>query len=315
MQIRTYDEVDPYDVQELTLASFGWRETEQNIRILCRSDPRYRASFAVYAVERRKLVAQVVPLRFRVQLTSGVEEVGGLQGVCSHPSVWGRGYVRRLSEYVHNQFRDEGLRISTLTTSRNIRGYRVYPTLGYVDLAPFYVASRKVSETRRRVHGFRLRQAKRTDLSRIHELYLASVRGLCGWTERFPETLPTKVRIDRQRLARYFVAVRRGTIVGYLTTRPGGDFLMEEVVAPRFDDFRAMVRLRERKARDGFATVDWITCRRDQARFRELGYRLDGPIPSTTMAVSLVRDLRTRDLPSLFGGTNGRFVHYSTDDF
>jgi len=315
MQIRSYDEVDPYEVQRLTLAAFSWAFTERSIRIMCRTDPRYLDSYAMYAVERGKPVAQVVPLRFPVRLTTGVEEVGGLQGVCSLPSVWGQGYVRRLSQHVHGMFRDDGLRISTLTTSRNIRGYRVYPTLGYVDLAPFYIATRRIGRPGRRAQGIRLRPAKKTDLPRIQELYTASVRGLCGWTERFPETLPMRIRVDPDRLARYLVAVRNGALAGYLRTRPYEDYLMEEVVAPRAEDFQAIVRLRERKARGGIATVNWITCRRDRERFKALGYELDGPIPDTTMAVSLTRSLRTRDLPRLFGGISGRFVHYPTDDF
>jgi hypothetical protein len=33
------------------------------------------------------------------------------------------------------------------------------------------------------------------------------------------------------------------------------------------------------------------------------------------MAISLVKEIRTNDLPRRFGGTSGKFVQYPTDDF
>src|SRR6266571_2490305 len=106
MKVRTYDEIDPVDAFRLSV------------------------------------VAQVVPLRFPVRLASGVEEVGGVAGVCSHPSVWGRGFAHRLMDAAHTRLRELGLRISTLTTSRNIRGYRVYAKMGYADFASSFADAR-----------------------------------------------------------------------------------------------------------------------------------------------------------------------------
>jgi hypothetical protein len=63
------------------------------------------------------------------------------------------------------------------------------------------------------------------------------------------------------------------------------------------------------------ATVNWITADEDVARFRRAGYSVDGPIPDATMALSLAKEIRTTELPQLFGGTSGRFVQYPTDDF
>ncbi len=314
MQIRSLDEIDPGDAFRLGAAAFGHAFAESEMRRIYRRDPRYAYGPPVYAVEHGRVLAQVVPMRFPVRLRTGVEAVGGLQGVCSLPAVWGRGYARRLIESVHDMFRDDGLRIAALTTSRNIRGYGVYKTLGYVDLAPFYLGTKAIPRNRTPPSGLVIRPAKSADLPRIHELYRAAVRGLLGWTERSGVELPAAFRTFAWVRGRYQVAVRRRRMVGYLRSRPDSAALMEEVVAPTDADFRAVVAAMEGKARGRVATSGWITCRRDRTRFDRLGYRMDR-ISDTTMAVALTRGVRTRDLPALFGGTSGRFIQYPTDDF
>jgi len=315
MRIRTYDEVDPYDIQRLVWTSFGWNMQAGWIRTLRRKDPRYLEDYAVYATEKGKPLAQVVPLRMTVRLTSGPEEVGGLQGVCSHPAVWGRGYVRRLIEDAHERFREMGLRISTLTTSRNIRGYHVYGGLGYKELAPFYCGSRRVPRGRRRPEGLRVRKATRADLPVIQELFEAYTRGLCGWTMRDPDVLPAMASWHPTFLQRYRIAIRDGTAVGYFRTDPRRDVLFEEMIVPRTRDFRDAIASIEARARGKVSTTTWITCAKDRKRLRGLGFDLEGPIGDTTMAVPLDRSLRGRDLPALFGAASGRFAHYPSDDF
>ncbi len=254
-------------------------------------------------------------MKMAVRLISGVEEVGGLQGVCSHPSVWGQGYARRLVEHVHDRFRELGLRISTLTTSRNIRGYSVYRALGYVDLAPFYRGSRQVGPGRPRTEGTRIRAATTRDLPTIQRLFGTYVRGLCGWTVRHPEALPARAAWYPKFFARYRIVVRDGTAVGYLRTSPDEDLTFEEMIVPSMGDFRRAVAVMEARASGKMATTTWISCRKDRQRLRALGYDVDGPIGDTTMAVPLSRKLRARELPSLFGATTGRFAHYPSDDF
>ena len=314
MQIKTLDEIDPLEACRLSAIAFGWILTESEMRRIYRRDPRYPYGGPVYAVDRGRVLAQVVPMRMPVRLRTGVEEVGGLQGVCSLPSVWGQGYARRLMEHVHEMFRRDGLRISTLTTSTNIRGYQVYRKLGYVDLAPFYSGTRAVPRDRKPPAGLVIRKTRQEDLPRIHEMYQSACRDLLGWTERSSVELPAAFRTFAWFRGRYRTAVRGGRVVGYFRSRPKSGALMEEVVTASAADFRAVVAAMEVKTRGGVATSNWLTCRRDRQRFEQLGYRLDR-ISDTTMATALTRDLRTQDLPGWFGGTKGLFVQYPTDDF
>lgn len=314
MQIKGYDEVDPYEAVRLSLAAFRRTLQPEQIAALVRTDPWYAYGYGVYAVERGRLLAQAVPLKFAVRLATGVETVGGIAGVCSLPSVWGQGYARRLLEHLHDRFRRDGLRIATLTTSRNLRGHRLYRGLGYVDLAPFYLGTKVLGPRRRRETDLRIRRARRPDLPRVHELYRDAARGLLGWTERHPDEVAVHTAIVAHERACYRVATRGRRAVGYFRTHADGGCLMEEVVAPKEADFRDLVAAIEADSRRRVATAEWITCGRDAARFRRLGYRLD-PTGDTTMAAALGHGLRSRDLPRLFGGTTGRFLQYPSDDF
>ena len=314
MRIRTFDEVDPFQAHRLSAIAFGFAPREEEIR-------RYRKAaghrlfdgFGLYAVERGKILAQVIPLRFPVRLTTGVEIVGGLAGVCSHPAVWGQGYARRLMEATHDLMRKEGLRIVTLTTSRNIRGYGVYTKLGYVDLAPFFRASRRIG-TRRPVRGYRLRRATRKDLPVMLVRFREHTRDLLGWTERPEDFLRFRVGWEPG-LDKYHVVLQGGETLGYLRSRPEERVTLEEAVIPSTRGFRAAVALAERRATGGVSTVNWLTAHKDLERFQRLGYTIDGPIPETTMALPLSRGVPRRSLVTLFGGPAGRFVHYPTEDF
>lgn len=313
MQIREYEEVDPDEVVRLSTAAFHRAFRPDEIANLLRSDPRYAYGYGVYADEHGRLVAQAVPMKFPVRLATGIETVGGVAGVCSLPSVWGRGYARRLMLHVHERFREDGLRIATLTTSKNLRGYGLYVRLGYADLATFNVGTKVLAAAPRGRSRLRIRKARRADLPRIHDLYREATAGLLGWTERSPQELPSHVATFARERACYRVAVRGSSIIGYLRTHEDG-CLMEEVVAPDESNFRDVVAAVEATSRRRISTVEWITCRRDGSRFRALGYRLD-PTGDTTMAMGLTGTVRSRELPQLFGGTTGRFVQYPSDDF
>ena len=315
MKILTYDELDPYDIHRLCMTSFGWAATEKEVRVLVRRDPRYFDFFAVYAADGGKPLAQVVPLRMPVNLKTGVTEVGGLQAVCSHPSVWGKGYARRLMQHVHDMFRSLDLDVSTLTTSRNIRGYHVYKSLGYADLGPFLRGFRKVPKDRPRPDGLRMRKAKKSDLPVIQRLFDEYAREDFGWTRRLPQVLPTTAALFPKHLGFYRLIFRDRKAVGYLRTRPKVGVNIEELIAPDFRDFKDAVALMECAVRGKVAMVTWITSGKDKRRFSKLGYDLEGPIGDTTMAVPIGKRVKARDIPSLFGVTADRFAHYPGDDF
>src|SRR2546422_10844777 len=98
MNVRAYDEIDPLDAFRLSLLAFGSAWDAAKIRRVRATGRRYFNDFALYAEERGRVLAQVVPLRFSVRLSTRLEEVGGLARGCSHPWVGGPGYARAPTE-------------------------------------------------------------------------------------------------------------------------------------------------------------------------------------------------------------------------
>ncbi len=315
MQIRTFDEVDPFEIHKLTATSFGWGAAERRMRRQAQEDPRVLDGFGRYAVERGRVLAQVIPLKMPVRLTSGVETVGGVAAVCSLPEVWGRGYIRRLMEHVHELYRQEGIRIATLTTSRNIRGYGVYRKLGYVDLARFYRAAKRLRMRPVPPKGIRWTVPRVKDVPRIQTLFQQFARPFFGWTERRPDFLGgEQIWFDRV-LNRFRFVYRDNELVGYFRIVPDDEDTTQEYVVTGRAEFRDVVQSVEARTRFGFSNLSPMSTDADLRRFRALGYEVLGPTPGAAMAVSLEKGLRTRDLPRLFGGPQGRFLLYPTDHF
>ncbi len=314
MRICSYDEVDPYEVYKLGMIAFGWPITPKYVEHRLREDPRVIDGFAIYAVEGETVVSQVVPLKMTVRLTSGEEMVGGIQGVCSLPGVWGKGYARRLMERSHEMYRELGLRITTLTTSRNIRGYGIYRKMGYTELPPLYQASRPLPPRRQKPQGIRFRPATEADLPTIQAFYEEHTSDHYGWSCRHPRLLQMKFAWDQKMIKPYRIVMRNDVEVGYVR-QPGQGTLTDEPVIPDIQDFEEAVGALESEAKGGFACVNDISSARDQERFITLGYDVSGPLMGKVMAMSLLSAPRTEELPSLFGSEEGRFVFYPTDGF
>ena len=215
----------------------------------------------------------------------------------------------------HEWFLSEGLRLAALTTSRNIRGYRIYEKMGYVDLAPFYRAYRSVPGKRAHPSDLRFRQASRDDIPTIGRLFREYTRGLLGWTAREPSHIPSLIAGDPKLLERYRIVLRGDKPVGYFRTHPQEEVHMEELILPKIEDYREAVVLAEARAPHGLANVNWVTARKDQERLQRLGYELDGPIPDATMVLSLRGDVTPRSLLEEFGVPSGTFAQYPTEDF
>ncbi len=314
MRILSYDEVDPYEVYRLGMVAFNWPITPKYVKHRLQRDPRVLDGFAIYAVEGGKVVSQVVPLKMRVRLTTGEETVGGIQGVCTDPDMWGKGYARRLMVRSHEIYRELSIRISTLTTSRNIRGHGIYAKLGYTDLPPFFQATRLLPTEREGPQGLHIRSVREKDLSAIQGFYEVHTSDQFGWSLRDPGLLRMKVAWDRKTLDPYRIVTRDNTDIGYVRA-PGQGVLTDEIVIPRAEDFKDTLRALEKDARGDYACVSSVSTGRDLERLVALGYTPSSSMMGKVMALSLSSGLKTKELPQLFGSKDGRFVFYPTDGF
>src|SRR3989442_12417424 len=102
MRVRTYDEIDPLAAFRLGVVSFGSAWDEAKERRVRAHDRAYLEQFALYAEERVRVLAQVVPRRLAVRRTNGAEQVGGLAAHCAHPVVVVLGCARRVIAGTHD---------------------------------------------------------------------------------------------------------------------------------------------------------------------------------------------------------------------
>jgi GNAT superfamily N-acetyltransferase len=134
MKILEYNDVDPLQVLNLTLLALGFALTPEHAAHIRRADPRSFPCLAVCAVEDGIVVGHVGVFRLPMISTGGREDVGGVWAVSTHPQYEGRGVASRLLEEAHSRMRAEGLRFSTLGTSRSSIAYHLYQKHGYVDI-------------------------------------------------------------------------------------------------------------------------------------------------------------------------------------
>lgn len=134
MKILEYNEVDPFQVMELTLLALDFPLTPEYAAHIRRTDPRPFPCLSVCAVEDGVVLGQVGVFRLPMITSAGREDLGGVWAVSTHPRYAGRGVASRLLEEAHARMRAAGLRFSTLATSRSGVAYRLYKKHGYSDM-------------------------------------------------------------------------------------------------------------------------------------------------------------------------------------
>jgi GNAT superfamily N-acetyltransferase len=134
MKILEYEDIDPLAAFNLSMLALDFPLTPEHAQHIRRTDPRPFPFLAVYAVEEGTVVGQVGVFRLPVMTTEGMEDMGGIWAVSTHPGYSGRGVASLLLDEAHSRMRAAGLRFSTLGTGRSGTAWRLYQRLGYEDL-------------------------------------------------------------------------------------------------------------------------------------------------------------------------------------
>ena len=95
MKICGYDEVKEQQVLELNMVSFRWMLTSKHVKNIMKADRRCPDYFALYAVKKDKVLSQVGFITLDTQTLDGIEKVGYIWGVCTHPKAARRGLEDR----------------------------------------------------------------------------------------------------------------------------------------------------------------------------------------------------------------------------
>jgi predicted acetyltransferase len=306
MKIVSYDEADHEDVLEMNLHAFGWPMTEQTVKKYLKHDERWLDCVGVYANERGRTIAQVIPLKIRTRTSEGIEIVGGIAGVTVIPDMARRGIATMLMKGAHDIFRENDIRISFLLTAESLVAYGLYEKLGYMDVASFGGAQ-KFIKTPRKPRGMELRPYLKKDWRIADEIYSRSVRGLLGFVVRQPAFL--NMKIDTTPLGRKNVCLADNKRGGYVVRSPAEDYIIiREIMCPAERTFNRIVASVEAEAAQKHIIIYLLISNLLQNRFKKRGYRMNRKTWGRVMVAPLIRGISKRELHRLYDFDGAFFI-------
>lgn len=195
MKILEYDEVDPIEVLHLNLLGLNFSLTPERVKLIRKHDSRPFPFLALYAVEEGVVAGQVGVFRSPMTTIEGPEDVGGVWAVLTNPSFKRRGIADLLLEEAHERMRLDGLRFSTLGTSRFRVAHLLYTKHGYQDVfsSPSLLFPNKTIKTEN--NSLYVEQADPNLLHLADELFQQVSQNQYGFSKRFEPFISAMVTI------------------------------------------------------------------------------------------------------------------------
>jgi GNAT superfamily N-acetyltransferase len=311
MQFKFYDEVDPDQVNLITLICHNEPADPKTVSRIRRTDPFCSPWFRMYAVEGDRIIAQVGAQYPLIETAEGEARAGFIEAVAGTPSLARKGYAKALMRRVHEQMLDDGIEIFVLTTSKILVAYSMYPKLGYHDLLPLTWAIRK------------WRKSPKTDVKvqvRKHPseaddaLFKAHVGGSLGFVCR-PPSYP---KLKRSWGAHYTEAVsfiRGKELLGYaLVRRPEGFLNIREMVCLDHADYEPCIAALERRFPSHYITRSLITRGRFARHFDNAGFK-EADSWGAFMAMDASGKMGKKQVQTLLGIDKDRFQMFALDTY
>jgi GNAT superfamily N-acetyltransferase len=214
MKIVEYDDADPYGVLNLNLMSLGYALTPERLALIRQLDARAFPCFAVYAIEDGIVAGQVGVFRLPTVTTEGLEDVGGVWAVCTHPAFSRRGIASRLLDEAHARMQSVGLRFSTLGTSRYRAAHKLYAQHGYEDVFSSVAAFTRW-ERARRDGRIRAERADGEGLKLADQLFQKAAAGHLGFARRHSSFIPMMVAAGDVGAGEVWLLWKEDELVGY----------------------------------------------------------------------------------------------------
>ncbi|MBW7881384.1 MAG: GNAT family N-acetyltransferase [Caldilineaceae bacterium] len=213
--IAEYDDVDPLAVLALNLTGLNFALTPERAAAIRKLDRRPFPFFAIYAVENGVVMGQVAVYRLPLVTPNGREDVGGVCAVCTNPASGRQGIATRLLDEAHARMRADGLRFSTLGTSRHRVAHTLYKKHGYADVfAPVILL---IQTPRLPSPGpLCVRRAENGQLNLADELFHQAAAGWLGFAWRHASFLPMLVATGELGAGSVWLVWQRNRAVGYI---------------------------------------------------------------------------------------------------
>lgn len=230
IKILEYDEVDPLEVLQINLLGLDFSLTPERVSLIREYDPRPFPFFALYAVEGGHVIGQVGVFRLPMVTNEGLEDVGGIWAVCTLPTYQRHGIATVLMDEAHERMREEGLRFSTLGTSKFRVAHQFYLKLGYQDTfspSTLLFQREKVFSSNNNI------QVEQADFEKLYladKVFREISEDFLGFARRHEPFLPAMVAIGELAIGKLneeniWLIWKRGKLIGYLIAKLSGSVL------------------------------------------------------------------------------------------
>ncbi|MFX0124476.1 MAG: GNAT family N-acetyltransferase [Candidatus Hodarchaeota archaeon] len=243
MKILEYDEVDPLEVLQLNFLALEFALTPERVKLIRQYDPRPFPYFAIYAIVDEVVAGQVGIFRLPMVSIDGPEDVGGVWAVCTHPSFIRRRIANQLLDEAHERMRVEGLRFSTLGTSKHRVAHLLYQKQGYHDI--FFSSSMLFRHEliKDSQNDLQIEQAGHHNLHLADDLFREVSINRLGFARRHEPFIPAMVKIGEIAMGRIeeknvWLLWEENELMGYFIAKYSGlilniqDILLRENVNP-----------------------------------------------------------------------------------
>ncbi len=270
MKIVRYDDVEDWQMSELTLSCFGHPHSVERTEKEIRTDERLPewGGKLFLKNEDEEVLGTASLLYPRARTVNGIEKVGGIKSVCSRPSKARKGVARKLLNELHDKMRKKSVNYSTLYTWKGFVAHNLYQDLGYRDLHKIPMAYKKVEDKSSPV---RLESGKDSEF--VKKLYEKSVDNLYGLTVREDSFWEVADVLGHPNNDHLHIAYEGGEKIGYaLFKQRRNHMLCNEICAMEERDVSKILAAMEERSSTDYIVNKWVNPNYREI-FEEYGYR------------------------------------------
>lgn len=312
MKIREYDEVDAQDILELNQGSLGWFLPPEKAEKIRKLDPHVPDYFALYGVERGKVVSQVGAVSVNTETVSGTERLGFIWGVCTDPKAARKGYAGKLIEELHRRLSDDGIRYVLLGTSQGFVAYNLYRKLGYMDFIRLRWAIRQCGPVEHPPKDIVFTKTRKDSI--FSEIWTRYSRGLLGFSHRPTDLIKIKKAWGWPPVNITGTFQKKDKTVGYILAKKEGKTIrIEEIIAFKPVDLIDIMKVLEIKYKPRHVLFNLLEGSHGEKICNDLGFTRT----FDTWGMLMIKDLEgkksIKDFRKMYGFDKNRFFMTSMD--
>lgn len=315
MKILEYDEVDGQQVLELNLIAFGWFLSPEQVAIIRRADnTRVPDYFALYAVEKEKVLSQVGVVTVDTKTSFGSEKVGFIWGVCTRPKSARKGYAKKLINEAQRRLAEDDIRHSFLGTGKSLVAYDLYDKLGYMDFMTLDRGLRICNKTEEEGLDVTYSSSVRNEI--IVELFAKYSKDLLGFVER-PNNFLDVRKAWSWMPYNLIGAFKEGSKpIGYIVASTEGKIVrIRELCCPKIEDIGKCITAFENKFKPDYLLLDGITGSILRGVFSKSGFK----IFTDSWGILMVKDLSDKhsikQIRNIYGVEEEKFSMTPIDEY